>query len=82
MAKETRQVGVIVRFGPMFQARPSKQSGAAFDTVGEARDYFRRWAGQETVLQASQAPVQSRNISFTGDIEATGQETVWLTANW
>lgn len=82
MAKDTRQIGSITKAGPLYLARPTGQPGQMFKTSGEARSFFRRYAGQEAPVQAGQLPVQASSVSFEGDLEGERLETVFLTANF
>lgn len=82
MAKETRPIGTITKAGPMYQARPTGQPGQIFTTAGEARSFFRRYAGQSAPVAAGQLPVQASSLSFGGDLEGERMETVYLTANF
>lgn len=82
MAKETRQIGTILKCGPLYQARPLGQPGQIFSTSGEARSFFRRFSGQDAPVAAGQKPVQAASVSFVGDLENDRMERVFLTASF
>lgn len=82
MAKATRTIGTITKAGPLYEARPKGQPGQMFKTSGEARGFFRRYAGQDGPVAAGRLPVQAASLSFGGDVEADRMETVYLTADF
>jgi hypothetical protein len=81
MATQTTKIGFILRAGNGFEARPIGQSPHPFRTEGEARDFFRRFAGNGPQTNFSQGIVRTNVIvTFVPDTDPSrvGIEDVFL----